>query len=612
MADEFSAKPRIEIDGSPLATEFDLRLERVVVDDHLFLPDMFVLRFRDPERQVLAKAGLKIGSVVKVLAGPLGKEATEPLITGEITALEAEFDTTGSHAVVRGYDHCHRLHRGRRTESYRNMTDSDIVRKVARTAGLALGKVDETTVTHQHVPQANLSDWDFLKARAREIGYELTVVAGKLDFRKPAESDEAPKSGDLSSSDRLQLILGSNLESFRPRLSSAEQVKEVQVRGWDPSRKQKLVGTALAATKSATLTSATQPSTPAALAQKFGGPAFVAVDRAHTTQPKVDAVAKALADQIAGAFAEAEGTAKGDPRLKAGTPVSVGLAGDPFDGRYTLSSTRHVFGPDGYKTTFVVSGRQERSLLGLASLGATNGANSSTGPPIFGLVIAQVTSVKDPEKLARVKLKFPWLSDTYESDWARVVQVGAGGKRGLLVLPEVDDEVLVGFEQGDIRWPYVLGGLYNGVDKPKDDSKLIDSSAGKVDRRWFMSRNGHIVSFDDGTGGGGILIETGDAKQVLSLNAASTRIHISSRGDIVIEGTGKVTIRSGSDLSIEAKSSLALKAPKVSVTGDTTVEVKSSASMTVQGATVSVKGTASTDIDGGAMCNVHAALVKVN
>jgi phage protein D/phage baseplate assembly protein gpV len=611
MPEEFSAKPRIEVDGSPLAAEFDIGLERVVVDDHLFLPDMFVLRFRDADRNVLTNARFKIGSIVKVLAGPVGNEAREPLITGEVTALEAEFDSTGSHAIVRGYDHSHRLHRGRRTESYRDVTDSDIVRKVAARAGLTAGTIEATTIKHPHVAQANLSDWDFLKARAREIGYELTVVGGKLDFRTPSPARDAPTPGDLASSDRLQLILGKNLESFRPRLTSAEQVKEVQVRGWDPKRKQKLVSSAAAATTSAALKSAVQPSTPAALAQVFGGPTFVCVDRAHTTQSEVDAGAKALSEQIAGAFAEAEGTAKGDPRLKAGTAVSIGLAGDPFDGRYMLSATRHVFDLDGYKTTFVVSGRQERSLLGLATLGATNGSGSVTGPPIFGLVIAQVTAVNDPEKLGRVKLRFPWLSDTYESDWARVLQIGAGPKRGAMILPEVDDEVLVGFEQGDIRWPYVLGGLYNGVDKPKDDPKLIDSGTGKVDRRWFMSRKGHTLRFDDASSGG-IVIETGDGKQVLSLDAGSPRIHISSSGDIVIEGGAKVTITADSDLSIEAKNSLALKAPRVSVAGESEVAVKSSAAVSVEGATVNVKGEASTDIDGGALCNLHAALVKIN
>ena len=612
MPEEYAAKPHVEVDDNALATEYDLRLERVIVDDHLFLPDMFVLRFRDPERQVLSRASIRIGSKVRVLAGRIGAEADEALITGEVTSLEAEYDTTGSHTIVRGYDHSHRLHRGRRTESYRNVTDADVVRTVAQRANLQVGTIQSSQPTHEYVSQANLSDWDFLKARAREIGYELTVVDGKVNFGRPEQAQSGPQAGDLNSTDRLQLILGTNLESFRPRLTSAEQVSEVQVRGWDPSRKEKLVGTASASTSAAQLTSSTQPVTPADLASTFGGPTYVSVDRAHTKQAEVDAVAAALNEQIAGAFAEAEGVAKGDPRLKAGTAVSVGLAGDPFEGRYTLTSTRHVFDHDGYKTRFVVSGRQERSLLGLTSLGATNGAISASGPPIFGLVIAQVTSVKDPDKLGRVKLKFPWLSDSYESDWARVVQAGAGNQRGFLVLPEVDDEVLVGFEQGDVRWPYVLGGLYNGVDKPKDDSKLIDSGVGKVDRRWFVSRTGHTLSFDDSSGGGGILIETGDGNQVLSFNAQSPRIHVSSSGDVVIEGSGKVTITAGSDMSLEARSSLSLKAPQVSLQGDSSVEVKSSATMSVEGATVSVKGQTSTDIDGGATCSVHAGLVRIN
>jgi uncharacterized protein involved in type VI secretion and phage assembly len=227
-------------------------------------------------------------------------------------------------------------------------------------------------------------------------------------------------------------------------------------------------------------------------------------------------------------------------------------------------------------------------------------------------VVALVTNVKDPEKQGRVKLKFPWLSDTYESDWARVVQAGAGDKRGLLVLPEVNDEVLVGFEHGDVRWPYVIGGIYNGVDKPEPDDKLLDGSGGKVNRRWFRSRRGHLLSFDDADDGGGIVLETSDGKQVVSLNAAKTRVHVTSGGDILIEGGGKITIKAGGDLAIEAKTALSLKGQKVSVSGDSTVEVKSSGSMSVEGSTVGVKGKASTDIDGGGMCNIHAGLVKLN
>ncbi len=96
------------------------------------------------------------------------------------------------------------------------------------------------------------------------------------------------------------------------------------------------------------------------------------------------------------------------------------------------------------------------------------------------MVIGVVTAVDDPESLGRVKVKFPWLADDYESWWARVAQLGAGPDRGAVWLPEVNDEVLVAFEHGDTRRPYVVGGLCNGVDNPPFGDGLIDGSTGAV------------------------------------------------------------------------------------------------------------------------------------
>ena len=179
----------------------------------------------------------------------------------------------------------------------------------------------------------------------------------------------------------------------------------------------------------------------------------------------VDAAAASIAEQIGSAFAEADGLARGNPKLKAGTPVSVSVVAEDFAGGYTLTHTRHVFDHEGYRTELVVSGRQERSILGLTGASSTErarpGDRRSTGSSS-----AIVTNNNDPDKLGRVKLKFPWLADTYESDWARIVQLGAGPDSGAVFLPEVNDEVLVAFEFGDIRRPYVLGGLWNGKDKP--------------------------------------------------------------------------------------------------------------------------------------------------
>jgi uncharacterized protein involved in type VI secretion and phage assembly len=187
------------------------------------------------------------------------------------------------------------------------------------------------------------------------------------------------------------------------------------VRGWDPSTKRAVVGTAQAGASSAKL-----PATPASLASTFGEPVFVSVDRPLSTQRDVNTTAAAIADKIGSAFAEAEGVARGNPRLKSGTPVSISVVADDFVGQYTLTQTRHDFDARGYRTRFIVSGRQERSLLGLTSNGSSGGGGGGGGPLINGVVVGLVTNNDDPDQVGRVKLKFPWLSDTYESDWARM------------------------------------------------------------------------------------------------------------------------------------------------------------------------------------------------
>ena len=124
----------VEIDARPLPDDIAPLLVSAYVDDSQQLPDTFVLRFRDPNRMVLAKSGTKVGSLVKVSVQVANAAGPEPLIAGEVTALEAEYDTGGTFTVIRGYDQTHRFFRGRRTESYQQMTASDIATKIAQRA----------------------------------------------------------------------------------------------------------------------------------------------------------------------------------------------------------------------------------------------------------------------------------------------------------------------------------------------------------------------------------------------------------------------------------------------------------------------------------------------
>jgi phage protein D len=556
-AQQHATKLKVEIDGKPLPADVDSAVISAFVDNSSSLPDMFQVTMRDAHRTVLAETGAKVGSTARIKVFSEAAPGGELLVHGEVTALEAEFDAEGTMTVIRGYDHSHRLFRGRVTESYTNASYSDIAKKVAQRAGLELGTVDPAPAIHPHVSQSNVNDWQFVRSLADEIGFEAGCVDGKFEFRRPVKADGAPAKGTLATDEPLQLTLGTNLLRFRSIVSAAEQVKQVKVRGWDVAQKQAVVGVAPAKTNGASV--GVKPET---LASAFNSPDFVGVGTPYATQAEVDAAAHALAEQIAGAHAEFEGVARGNTKLRAGTAISLGLVKEPFDGKYTLTSTRHCYDPrDGYTVRFTASGRQERSLFGLAS---ANG--SASVPRVYGVVPALVTDVNDPEKRCRVKLKFPWLSDTFTSDWARTVQPGAGSHRGAVVVSEVNDEVLVAFEHGDIRRPYVIGGVHNGIDKPDLGDGLVDGG-GAVVQRSFVSKKGHRLVFMDDSGKSGVSVRTGDGNTEITLDASATKIVVKSTGDVEITGAN-VKVHASGTLELKGSSGVTIDGgPSVKVSG---------------------------------------------
>jgi phage protein D/phage baseplate assembly protein gpV len=594
----------VEIDGNPLAEDIAPLLVSAYVDDSQQLPDTFVLRFRDPNRMVLSKSAAKVGSLIKISVQVAGAPQPEPLISGEATALEAEYDTGGTFTVIRGYDQTHRFFRGRRTASYQQMTASDIATKIAQRAGLQVGEVTATTTVFDHYSQAGQTDWEVLSALARANNLEIAVRESKFSFSAPAIASAAPPAGGTANTDPLVLQLGKDLLRFRSILTSAGQVGNVEVRGWDVATKNALTATEQAVTKRIELPTVT----PQALAKTFGDPTYVATDVPYRTQAEVDEAAKALADEVASAFAEFEGTARGNPKLRAGAAVSIDGLGEPFDGKYTITTSRHRFDPlTGYTTSFSVTGRRDRTLLGLASNGR--------GKAPTHIVIGQVSDAADPEKAGRVKLTFPWLSADYVSDWARTVQAGAGKDRGWQVLPEVGDEVLVAFEQGDFRRPTVLGGLFNGVDTmPRGPVDLVDGGTGRINRRSMVSRLGHRVDLVDASGKEGVRVATSDEKLKLIMDHSGTVITLHADGKVVIEGTQGVTIDSAS-ANMELKGNqIAIKATGgVTVDGGGgAVDVKAGSQLSLTGVSAKLEGSGTTEVKGGAMCSIQAAMVKIN
>jgi uncharacterized protein involved in type VI secretion and phage assembly len=195
---------------------------------------------------------------------------------------------------------------------------------------------------------------------------------------------------------------------------------------------------------------------------------------------------------------------------------------------------------------------------------------------IEGVVVGIVTNNRDPDGHGRVKVKFPWLSDQDESHWARVAAPMAGQDRGAYFLPEIDDEVLVAFEHGDARFPYILGALWNGKDSPP-----AGNDDGKNNLRVIKSRSGHIIKLNDESGRETIeIIGKGQTERIVIDVSANT-----------------ITIATGQDITLSApRGAIKLDAQKIELksSAETAIEaggrmdVKANAAMTIKGATVDI------------------------
>jgi uncharacterized protein involved in type VI secretion and phage assembly len=198
------------------------------------------------------------------------------------------------------------------------------------------------------------------------------------------------------------------------------------------------------------------------------------------------------------------------------------------------------------------------------------------GTRVYEPVIGIVTDNKDPQKLGRVKVKMPILSEQDTSFWTPIVMMGAGKNRGWFFIPEVDDEVLVLFEHGDINRPLVVGALWGGKDKPPE------KNPGDNPLRQIKSRAGSKITFDDKENK--IVIEDGKGKGKITFDSNANKIIIEAlvgdvcfqapTGDIQIvakeaefKATNSLEIHAGSNMSWGSDATITVKSANVTMSG---------------------------------------------
>lgn len=522
----------------------------------------------------LARSVLKLGASLSISS----IEPDQLIFEGVVTAVGSEVDADGLRATITAHDATHALTRARSVETFAKQSPEDAIKQIAREARLSA-----TT------PSSGLKNEWFWRADSllgqvdelcERLGWEW-VLEGKKNLRCiDVAGFEVPAA-------TATLEFGVELMRF-----AAEQSKpvstEVEVRGWDTANKTtvKALASTPAESKGFKAAGAGQTSTAKSLVTRS----------AVSTTREATSMAKAVA--ASSATVTARGRAYFSPLVQPGHGVTIKGAG-ASDGDYYVREVEHVYDGGMLRTSFV-AGFRAPTLVSDPWLAARSGSS------IFGSGVhsAIVTNIKDDEKLGRVRVKLPSASEEHELGWARVVAPGGGKSRGLHWMPEVNDEVLVAFEDGDVRRPVVVGGLYNATDLPPGDKNDPPG-----EKRTLVSRAGHKIEFSDKEdfidlvlSKGGVRLHLGTDRVDLETKDKPLRI-ASGNDEIVFDGQGTITI-SAQKIVLKSKTDLELEG--------TNVKAKAGATASLEGQMTTIKAGASLKLQSSGIAELGGSVVKIN
>jgi len=318
---------KVEIAGKEVE-ENDLAAFQV--DMELSQPDMAMIRLKNTGHKY-SNGGVKHADAVEIKVGE------ETIFIGEVVGIEPVYISGGqSTCTIRAFNRLHRLLRGRFSQTFKDMSDQDIAAKIAKDAGLSAKAGSKPKITHEHVYQHNQTHLEFLRTRAARIGYDVWVVDKDMYF-------DAPKTDKDSG---IELVMKDPaaenlLIKFRPRLTSVSSVEKVVVHGWDPVKKEAIVGEAKAKSSKLGKDGADKAG------KKFGSAVNYEVDHPVTSVEEAKAIAEAKLADLLMNFVTAEGMCKGNPKLKTGIVVNIVVNSDKdddvFNGKYFLHGVTHMY-----------------------------------------------------------------------------------------------------------------------------------------------------------------------------------------------------------------------------------------------------------------------------
>ncbi len=465
----------------------------------------------------------------------------------------------------------------RQNKYFNDKTDSDIISSLTSANGVS-GSVDPTTILHKEMVQYYCTDWDFMVARAEANGMLVFAEDGKVNVKKPLF---VPKGLPLI------LVYGDNMVDFEAEMDARDEYGDVTAKFWDYS-KQEVVenkGMQPVMKEEGNISGKEQ-------SEVLGVSDFLLQHPGMMTKP--EGKAWASAKLLRSRMAKIKGRVRiyGTNGVKPGDVIKLGGVGKRFNGFAFVSSVMHSFSANSTWYTDINFGYSQEWFAEKYE----NIVDKPSGgllPSVNGLVSGIVTDIVDTQGGEfRVRVRLPLISTSEQGVWARIVSSDAGNGRGILIRPEVDDEVILGFINDDPRDPVILGMVYSKKNKVPDD--LTPESANKL-KGWltkskiklFIDDDKKIVTIET-PGKNSVIID--DSKKSITItnefsSGQKNTITMDDKGitldtpkDIIFKSKGKITGDAVKDIAFDTKA-------KFSGTGVTGVEVAA------KGGTATLNGT---------------------
>ncbi len=406
---------------------------------------------------------------------------------------------------------------GHRNEFFTDQSASDIIGSILQNYPMTTGQIENTGKSLAFCVQYRQSDYDFIMRLAAAGG--LFACYDGMEFR-------AVKA---ASSDQVELKWRETLGAFTVGLGTASKEFESSLFNYEEATVFSRDSESVALQASLSTLSKLAPDASAKIYTRSG---FSDSVQSAADMQSLDAALERDRNQALGRMIKCVGESD-VPAVKVGHCVRITGMG-ALDGSYWIEKVLHYFDESGYTNRFVG-----------APLDMAHPQPRSRSGRLGGIQSAIVVDNADPDKLGRIKVKFPWSRDE-QTVWVRMITPYAGTSRGWYSLPEIDDEVLIGFEHNNPGYPVALGAVYNGNNKPPDAAPNDDNNI-----KLLVTRSGHQVVFSDEDGKESILISTKDDKNKLIMDVSGPSIAIESEGDISIKGKN-ITIESQEKLNLKA------------------------------------------------------------